>query len=111
MKSPLSLVSQRGAEEESTMPTEKEVISILREIVDPHANMNVYDMSLIHDLKVGKDSVSMVFRPTSPYCPLAIHLVMNIKRRVKAIKGVKKVDVKIKEHMQEKAINKALSEM
>ncbi len=29
------------------MPTEKEVVTALKEIVDPHTNASVYDMGLI----------------------------------------------------------------
>jgi len=91
------------------MPTEKEVISSLKEIIDPHSNVSVYDMGLISELKVTKNSVSLVFRPTSPFCPLGMQLAMNIKRRVLGIKGVKKADVIIVGHIQESNINKTLS--
>lgn len=90
------------------MTTEREVISTLREIVDPHTNMNVYDMGLISDIKVAGNQVSLTFRPTSPFCPLGIHLAMNIKRRVKSLKGIKKADVKVVGHAQQDMINKAL---
>jgi len=93
------------------MPTEKQVVEALKGIIDPHSNVSVYDMGLIHDLKVGKDSVSLTFRPTSEFCPLGVHLAMNIKRRMKSIKGAKKVDVRITGHVQEGQINEALADM
>jgi len=91
------------------MPTEEEVISTLKEIVDPHTNMSVYDMGLISDLKVSNNAVSLTFRPTSPFCPLGIQLAMNIKRRLKALKGTDRADVKVIGHTQESQINKALA--
>jgi metal-sulfur cluster biosynthetic enzyme len=90
------------------MPTQKEVIKSLREIIDPHSNISVYDMGLISELKVTKSSVSLVFRPTSPFCPLGLQLAMNIKRRLLDLKGVKKADVVIVGHVQETHINEAL---
>jgi len=90
------------------MPSQKEVVARLKGIVDPHTNASVYDMGLISELKVTKDSVSLVFRPTSPFCPLGMHFAMNIKRRLMDIKGVKKVEVIVVGHVQESAINDAL---
>ncbi len=92
------------------MPTEKEVIASLKEIIDPHSNVSVYDMGLISEIKVTKSSVSLVFRPTSPFCPLGMHLAMNIKRRLLDIKGMKKADVTIVGHIQETNINKTLAD-
>jgi metal-sulfur cluster biosynthetic enzyme len=93
------------------MPTEKQVVEALKEIIDPHSNVSVYDMGLIHDLKIAKDSVSLTFRPTSQFCPLGVHLAMNIKRRMMGLKGTKKANVKITGHVQEDQINKALADM
>jgi metal-sulfur cluster biosynthetic enzyme len=93
---------------EHLMPSQKEVIERLKEIQDPHTNVSVYDMGLISELKVTKDSVSLVFRPTSPFCPLGMHLATNIKRRLMDIKGTKKVKVTVVGHVQESIINETL---
>lgn len=92
------------------MATERDVITSLKDIIDPHTNISVYDMGLISELKVSKDSVSLTFRPTSPFCPLGIQLAHNIKRRLLGIKGVKKADVKVVGHIQEQMINKSLAD-
>jgi len=92
------------------MPTEAQVVAALKEIVDPHTNMNIYDMGLISDLKVSKDSVSLTFRPSSPFCPLGVHLAMNIKRRIMGIQRTKTADVNVIGHVQADMINRALAE-
>jgi len=92
------------------MPTEAQVVAALKEIVDPHTNMNVYDMGLISDLKVSKDEVSLTFRPTSPFCPLGVHLAMNIKRKLMGIRKTKSADVNVVGHVQADLINKTLAE-
>ncbi len=91
------------------MPTEKEVVEVLKQIIDPHTDISVYDMGLITELEVTKAGVKVVYRPTSPFCPLGLHLAQNMKRRLSGMKGVKKVDVKITGHLQEDSINKALA--
>lgn len=92
------------------MPTEEQIIAALKEIVDPHTNMNVYDMGLISDIKVTGDAVSLTFRPTSPFCPLGIHLASNIKRRVEGIKKTRSATVTVVGHVHADRINQTLSE-
>lgn len=92
------------------MATEQEVVSALKEIIDPHTNISVYDMGLISELKVTKKGVSLTFRPTSPFCPLGIQLAQNIKRRLLNLKGMEKADVKVVGHVMEDHINKTLKD-
>ncbi|MDH3364806.1 MAG: iron-sulfur cluster assembly protein [Thermoplasmata archaeon] len=92
------------------MPTEDQVVDMLREIVDPHTGLNIYDMGLISDISVSVDHISLTFRPTSSFCPLGIHLALNIKRRLTAIEGVESADVTVVGHIHEVAINRKVSE-
>ena len=91
------------------MPTEEQVISVLKEIIDPHTNMNLYDMGLISDISVSDDSISVTFRPTSPFCPLGVHFALNIKRRLEELDGAGKISVSVVGHAQQDAINQELS--
>jgi len=53
----------------------------LKEVIDPGANLNVVDMGLIRELSISDDgTVNVVFRPSSPVCPLAYVLAANIKK-------------------------------
>ncbi len=90
------------------MATREQVISTLREVIDPHTNVSVYDMGLISELKVTKDSISLTFRPTSPFCPLGMQLAQSIRRSVKMLKGVAKANVKVVGHIYEDQINGSL---
>jgi metal-sulfur cluster biosynthetic enzyme len=93
------------------MPTEREVISILKQIEDPHTDLNVYDMGLISDIRVAKTSISITYRPTSPFCPLCSQLALTMKRRLEQLKGVKKATVKVVGHVHEEQINKVLAKV
>ncbi|HUS56758.1 MAG TPA: iron-sulfur cluster assembly protein [Thermoplasmata archaeon] len=92
------------------MPTDEQVIATLKEIIDPHTNMSVYEMGLISDIRSDKDSVSLTFRPTSQFCPLGVHLALNIKRRIAELEGVRSADVKIVGHIEADKINRLLEE-
>ncbi len=87
------------------------VVAGLRCVIDPHTNINVYDMGLISELKKSKNGISMVFRPTSPFCPLAFDLARSMKGKIWEVDGPTLVDVKVVGHYQEDNINKALKSL
>lgn len=91
------------------MDTEQRVIETLRQVVDPHTGVSVYDMGLITELKVEKDSVSLTFIPTSPVCPMGLQLAKDIKDKVCKVQGIKKCMVMVVGHVQADLINKQLN--
>ena len=67
----------------------------LKEVIDPGANLNVVDMGLIKEISVSDDNtVGVTFRPSSPVCPLAFVLAVNIKKALEGVGGVKCVHLK-----------------
>ena len=93
------------------MPTEDDVIAILREIVDPHTNMNIYDMGLISGIEISGGTVRLVFRPTSEFCPLGVHFAMNIKRRLSELQDAKDIDLKVVGHVYMDLINEQIAKI
>jgi len=91
------------------MDMEQRVIETLRQVVDPHTGVSVYDMGLVTELKVDNDSVSLTFIPTSPVCPMGLELAKDIKDRVCKIQGIKKCMVMVVGHVQADLINKQLN--
>lgn len=67
----------------------------LSEVVDPGAGLDVTRMGLVRDLTVEDGSVSLVFRPSSPVCPMAFSLAPAIKETIESISGVKSVRMAI----------------
>ncbi len=90
------------------MATENEVIQKLKGIIDPHTNSSVYDMGLISELKVGENSVSLTFTPSSPFCPLGVQLAMAVKRSLKEVRGVEKAEITVRGHAQQEQLNNML---
>ena len=91
------------------MNLEQHVIETLKQIVDPHTGVSVYEMGLISNLKIENGSVSLTFIPTSPVCPMGLQLARDIKDGVSKIEGIKKCDVEVVGHLQADLINKELS--
>jgi len=61
----------------------------LTQIIDPETGVDVIRMRLIEELKIREDGfVSYKFRPSSPLCPLAVSLSVQIKGAVAEVQGV-----------------------
>lgn len=79
-----------------TQPIENEVRNALSEIIDPETGLNIMRMDLIHDMEVTSDGlVSLVFRPSSPVCPMAYALGNAIKKRLENLDQVTSIKIKV----------------
>ena len=97
--------------EEELQKIGDEVIEVICEIYDPEIPVNIYSLGLIYDVQVSEDcDVKIIMTLTSPNCPVAESLPVEIEEKVKVISDVKKVTVEIvfeptwtKEMMSEEA--------
>ncbi|MGB6068221.1 MAG: iron-sulfur cluster assembly protein [Desulfomonilaceae bacterium] len=75
---------------------EEEVRQALGQVIDPETGLSIMRMELIHNIEANPDgSVSLIFRPSSPVCPLAYSLANSVKKKVEAIKHVKSVKITV----------------
>jgi metal-sulfur cluster biosynthetic enzyme len=75
---------------------ETEVMRALTEVIDPETGLNIMRMDLIHNIQATPEgSVTLVFRPSSPICPMAYSLANSIKEKVEAVKGVASVKIRV----------------
>jgi metal-sulfur cluster biosynthetic enzyme len=80
------------------------------EIVDPETGMTFGEMRLISDLSEKETGVVTIdFKPTSPFCPIALKLALDIKSTASKIEGVKRVLVYCRRHAMEETINKIVN--
>jgi len=91
------------------MTLEEKAIETLRAVMDPHTGLSMWDMGLIHDMKFEGDEITLVFIPTSPFCPMGIQLAVAIKKALNKMKEINKVNVTIQGHMNAIEINKMLA--
>ena len=65
------------------------ILSRLAKVIDPETGVDVVRMRLIEKLTVdAQGRVAYTFRPSSPLCPLAAPLAMEIRRAVREVPGV-----------------------
>lgn len=75
---------------------EEKIISALKDIYDPEIPINIYEIGLIYEIKIGDDFiVRIVMTLTTPNCPVAESLPSEVRQRVKEIEGVKDVDLEL----------------
>ena len=80
----------------STLVTEKEVINVLHSCFDPEIPVDIYELGLIYGIEIAPSgAVNIQMTLTSPNCPVAESLPLNVEERVKALTGVSDVQVDI----------------
>ncbi|MEC7835298.1 MAG: SUF system Fe-S cluster assembly protein [Pseudomonadota bacterium] len=88
-----------------------EIISLLRTFFDPEIPVNIYDLGLIYDIDLGKNGrVIIKMTLTSPNCPVAESLPVEVEDKVANLPGVMEAKVNLvfdppwtKEMMSEEA--------
>lgn len=89
---------------------EDKVREAVGKVVDPETGMTFAEMQLIADVKENEPGVvKMDFIPSSPFCPIAFKLAMDVKNAALAVAGVKKVMVHCRGHMMEQQINEMVN--
>ena len=90
---------------------EQAVIHQLQEVIDPETGVDVVRMRLIEDLTVDKAGTAHYrFRPSSPLCPLAVPLALQIKEAVAQVEGVTGQEVEVVGYVGARALNALLEE-
>lgn len=94
------------------MGLEKAIVERLRNVIDPETGVDVIRMRLIEDLHVDAESgeVSYRFRPSSPLCPLAVHLALGIRDAVDEVPGVAGQEIEVVGYVGAEELNALLQE-
>ena len=75
---------------------ESKIIDELKKIHDPEIPVNIYDLGLIYEIRVkDNNDVLITMTLTSPNCPVAESLPVDVKNGIAAIHGVANVEVEI----------------
>ncbi len=72
------------------------VIETLRTVFDPEIPVNIYELGLVYDVLVREDAaVHVRMTLTSPMCPVAESLPPEVEEKVRAVPGVRDVEVEL----------------
>jgi len=90
---------------------EDSVRGVVNAIVDPETGMSLGEMRMIKELKESEPGIVTVkFKPTSPFCPIALKIALDIKNAAASVEGVRRALVYCRDHVMESAINKTVNE-
>lgn len=72
------------------------IVRVLKTIYDPEIPVDIYELGLIYDVFVNEDSeVKILMTLTTPNCPVAETLPLEVEEKVKSINDVKNAEVEI----------------
>ncbi|WP_299522766.1 iron-sulfur cluster assembly protein [uncultured Lutibacter sp.] len=72
------------------------IVEVLKSIYDPEIPVDIYELGLIYDVMVSENNdVKILMTLTSPNCPVAETLPVEIEEKVKTIEEVVSAEVEI----------------
>ena len=72
------------------------IVNVLKTIYDPEIPVDIYELGLIYDVFVNEaDEVKILMTLTTPNCPVAETLPVEVEEKVKSINEVNDAEVEI----------------
>ncbi len=80
----------------NTQELGEKIVQVIKTIYDPEIPVDIYELGLIYDVFVNEDSdVKILMTLTSPNCPVAETLPVEVEEKVKSLDAVKDAEVEI----------------
>ena len=74
----------------------EKIITTIKTIFDPEIPVDIYELGLIYDIMVNENfDVKILMTLTTPNCPVAETLPVDVEEKVKTVEGVNDVEVEI----------------
>jgi FeS assembly SUF system protein len=74
----------------------EKIVNVIKTIYDPEIPVDIYELGLIYDVLVNEDNeVKILMTLTSPNCPVAETLPVEVEEKVKSLNMVKDAEVEI----------------
>lgn len=74
----------------------EQIVKVLKSIYDPEIPVDIYELGLIYDVFVNEDyDVKILMTLTTPNCPVAETLPMEVEEKVRSLDTVKSAEVEI----------------
>ena len=74
----------------------EKIVGIIKTIFDPEIPVDIYELGLIYDVFVNEDmDVKVLMTLTSPNCPVAETLPMEVEEKIRSLEDVRNAEVEI----------------
>jgi FeS assembly SUF system protein len=72
------------------------IVRVLKTIYDPEIPVDIYELGLIYDVFVSdENNAKILMTLTSPNCPVAESLPVDVEEKVKTLKEINECEVEI----------------
>ena len=72
------------------------IVNVIKTIFDPEIPVDIYELGLIYDVFVSdENNAKILMTLTSPNCPVAESLPLDIEEKVKSLEEIKSCEVEI----------------
>ena len=72
------------------------IVGVLKSIFDPEIPVDIYELGLIYDVMVSEENdIKILMTLTSPNCPVAETLPIEVEEKVKTLEEVRDCNVEI----------------
>ena len=74
----------------------EKIVKVIKTIFDPEIPVDIYELGLIYDVFVNEDNaVKVLMTLTTPNCPVAESLPLEVENKIKSISIVSDAEVEI----------------
>jgi FeS assembly SUF system protein len=75
---------------------EAKIIEQIKTVYDPEIPVDIYELGLIYEIRIDEHNIVFVkMTLTSPACPVAESLPMEVQEKIAAVEGVEDVDLRV----------------
>lgn len=75
---------------------EAAIVEQIKTVFDPEIPVDIYELGLIYDIGIQEGGlVNIKMTLTTPMCPVADSLPMEVQEKVHAVEGVEDVDLQV----------------
>ena len=74
----------------------EKIVEVLKTVFDPEIPVDIYELGLIYDVMINEDrEVKILMTLTTPNCPVAESLPLDVENKVKSMEEVNDAEVEI----------------
>ncbi|MEE9237758.1 MAG: metal-sulfur cluster assembly factor [Thermoplasmata archaeon] len=77
------------------MPSEDDVMTVLRKCYDPEIPINIVDLGLVYEIELKDDKVHVKMTLTAPGCPMHTMISEDVTRKLLTLDGIEDAEVEI----------------
>ncbi|HBG41289.1 MAG TPA: FeS assembly SUF system protein [Porphyromonadaceae bacterium] len=81
---------------EELQKIQDQIVVMLRTVYDPEIPVNIFDLGMIYDVDIDDEfnvNIEMTF--TSPNCPAADFILMDVQMKLESISEIKSVNINL----------------